>query len=95
MFNIENFSSKLWNEDLQVGLTGAFLCTKIFGHLMSKKRCGNIINISSDLGIIYPDQRLYSDFIKPISFNSKESIVRILILTVPCPFILPTLLLVV
>ena len=69
MFNIENFSSKLWNEDLQVGLTGAFLCTKIFGHIMSKKKCGNIINISSDLGIISPDQRLYSDFIKPISYS--------------------------
>ena len=69
IFNLENFNSKLWNDDLQVGLTGAFLCTKIFGNLMSKNRSGNIINISSDLGIISPDQRLYSDFVKPISYS--------------------------
>ena len=70
MFDLENFDLDLWNKDLQVGLTGAFLCTKIFGSLMSKNRKGNIINISSDLGIISPDQRLYSGFVKPISYSA-------------------------
>ncbi len=68
-FNLENFDKKLWDKDLHVSLTGAFLCTKIFGKIMSKKNKGNIINISSDLGIISPDQRLYSDFFKPISYS--------------------------
>ena len=68
-FDLEKFDQRLWNEDMQVGLTGSFLCTKIFGTLMSKKKKGNIINISSDLGIISPDQRLYSKFIKPISYS--------------------------
>ncbi len=68
-FNLENFNKKLWDKDLDVSLTGAFLCTKIFGKIMSKKNKGNIINISSDLGIISPDQRLYSEFVKPISYS--------------------------
>lgn len=67
--NLESFDKKLWDKDLQVSLTGAFLCTKIFGKIMSKKKRGNIINISSDLGIISPDQRLYSGFVKPISYS--------------------------
>ena len=67
--NFENFDQKLWDSDLKVGLTGAFLCTKIFGKIMSKRKIGNIINISSDLGIISPDQRLYSKFTKPISYS--------------------------
>ena len=36
---------------------------------MSQKKSGNIINISSDLGIISPDQRLYSKFVKPVSYS--------------------------
>ena len=68
-FNLENFDKRLWDKDFQVSLTGAFLCTKIFGKLMSKRKKGNIINISSDLGIISPDQRLYSEFVKPVSYS--------------------------
>ena len=38
---------------------------------MSKFREGSIINISSDLGIIAPDQRIYnkSNFIKPVTYS--------------------------
>jgi NAD(P)-dependent dehydrogenase (short-subunit alcohol dehydrogenase family) len=56
---LESFPINLWNEDIAVGLTGSFLCTKYFGQQMALSGGGSIINISSDLGIIAPDQRLY------------------------------------
>ena len=55
----ENFSEKNWEKDIAVGLTGAFLCSKIIGSYMAKSNNGVILNIASDLGVIAPDQRLY------------------------------------
>lgn len=73
----ENFSVKQWNHEIAVGLTGAMICSKIFGYEMSKKKCGVILNISSDLGLIAPDQRIYSipgikedqQPVKPITYS--------------------------
>ena len=57
---LENFPLAVWEQDVAVGLTGSFLCAKYYGHVISKNPDGgSIINISSDLGIIAPDQRLY------------------------------------
>lgn len=56
---LENFPTDQWNLELSVGLTGSMLCSKIFGYEMAKKGKGVILNISSDLGIIAPDQRIY------------------------------------
>ncbi len=56
---LENFPLEMWNADLAVGLTGAFLCSRIFGQEMARRSGGVIVNISSDLGVIAPDQRLY------------------------------------
>jgi NAD(P)-dependent dehydrogenase (short-subunit alcohol dehydrogenase family) len=56
---LERFSTDQWNADLAVGLTGPFLCAKIMGARFAKQRKGVIINISSEYGIIAPDQRLY------------------------------------
>jgi NAD(P)-dependent dehydrogenase (short-subunit alcohol dehydrogenase family) len=56
---LENFPLDIWNADIAVGLTGAFLCSRIFGHAMARQSGGVIVNISSDLGVIAPDQRLY------------------------------------
>lgn len=73
---LENFPLDKWNKDIAVGLTGAFLCSKIIGSEMAKRGGGVIINISSDLGMIAPDQRLYmkektkedQQPVKPISY---------------------------
>jgi NAD(P)-dependent dehydrogenase (short-subunit alcohol dehydrogenase family) len=56
---IENFPLETWNADIAVGLTGAFLCSRIFGQEMVKRNSGVILNVASDLGVIAPDQRLY------------------------------------
>jgi NAD(P)-dependent dehydrogenase (short-subunit alcohol dehydrogenase family) len=56
---LENFPLEVWNADIRVGLTGAFLCSRIFGSEMAKRKSGVIVNVASDLAVIAPDQRLY------------------------------------
>ena len=72
---LENYSIKNWNAEIEVGLTGAFLTSKIIGSMMvSKNISGIIINISSDLGLIAPDNRIYNDkkkflSVKPVAYS--------------------------
>jgi NAD(P)-dependent dehydrogenase (short-subunit alcohol dehydrogenase family) len=75
---LENFPLNIWNQDLAVGLTGAFLCAKYYGYQISKNpNGGSIVNISSDLGLIAPNQRLYSKSglsedqqpVKPVTYS--------------------------
>lgn len=74
-FNFENFKLLEWENDCKIGLTGSIICTQIYGSLISKnKNGGSILNISSDLGLISPDQRLYktkkkNNFEKPVSYS--------------------------
>jgi NAD(P)-dependent dehydrogenase (short-subunit alcohol dehydrogenase family) len=56
---LENFRLDDWNKEISVGLTSAFLCSKIIGSRMAARRNGVILNIASDLSVIAPDQRLY------------------------------------
>lgn len=71
----ENLKLNQWNKEVNVGLTGAMLCSQIFGSRMVKKKIkGSIVNIASDLSVIAPNQNLYKiknqpKFIKPITYS--------------------------
>ena len=77
----ENFLVDDWDFQLKVGLTGAMLCSQIFGQEMVKNGGGVILNIASDLSVISPDQRLYrkdglkSDLqpVKPVTYSVIKS----------------------
>ncbi|MBT5953182.1 SDR family oxidoreductase [bacterium] len=66
---LEDFELDIWNKEINVGLTGAFLCSKIFGKEMAKRKKGIILNIASDLSVIAPDQRIYEDSVKPVTYS--------------------------
>ena len=77
----ENFSIEQWTNDLGVGLTGAFLCSQVFGVEMARQRRGVIVNVASDLALIGPDQRIYRHDgvadecqpVKPVSYPVVKS----------------------
>lgn len=57
---LENFPLEQWDLQMAVGLTGAFLCSQVFGSAMvNSGKGGVILNIASDLSVFSPDQRLY------------------------------------
>tara|TARA_A100001015_G_scaffold62843_2_gene69333 strand:- start:949 stop:1767 length:819 start_codon:yes stop_codon:yes gene_type:complete len=58
---LKYFLLEQWNKEIAVGLTGAFICSKIIGEEMAQNHGGVIVNISSDLGLIAPDQRIYNE----------------------------------
>ncbi len=75
---LEHFSEDEWDLQLAVGLKGAFLCSKVFGSAMAEDgKGGIIINISSDLSVFSPDQRIYRDdnlleeeqAVKPVTYS--------------------------
>jgi NAD(P)-dependent dehydrogenase (short-subunit alcohol dehydrogenase family) len=84
---LENFPIEMWNKDIDVSLKGTFLCIKYYGFEISKNiDGGSIVNISSDLGLIAPDQRLYKidgvdeslQPVKPITYSvAKTGIIGI------------------
>jgi NAD(P)-dependent dehydrogenase (short-subunit alcohol dehydrogenase family) len=74
----EDFSIDVWNTEIAVGLTGAMICSRVFGNAMIKNNlAGSMVHIASDHGIIAPNQNLYrikglaEDLqpVKPISYS--------------------------
>ena len=79
---LESFDLEQWNLEIEVGLTGAFLCSQVFGTEMSLDDKGGIIlNIASDLSVFSPDQRIYkkhniddrSQPVKPVTYSVIKS----------------------
>ena len=79
---LESFPLENWNAEIEIGLTGAFLCSQIFGSAMARsKKGGCILNIASDLSVIAPDQRIYRNnslkeeeqAVKPVTYSVIKS----------------------
>jgi len=75
---LEYFPIQQWDLQIAVGLTGAFLCSQVFGTAMAQDGKGGVIlNIASDLSVFAPDQRLYnkpglsdnSQPVKPVTYS--------------------------
>ena len=78
---LENFPVAQWEADIAVGLTGAFLCSKVLGSHMAEHGGGVIVNVASDLALIAPDQRIYRQPgvpenmqpVKPVTYSVVKS----------------------
>lgn len=76
----ESMSEEYWYEGIDAAINGTFLCSQIIGNKMLENGGGVILNISSDLGIIAPDQRIYRkegvpeemQNVKPITYSAAK-----------------------
>jgi NAD(P)-dependent dehydrogenase (short-subunit alcohol dehydrogenase family) len=65
----ENYPVELWQQALDVNLTGAMLCCQAAVQPMLEQGSGTIINLSSIYGVSAPDQRLYQRDGQPPQFK--------------------------
>jgi NAD(P)-dependent dehydrogenase (short-subunit alcohol dehydrogenase family) len=79
---LENFPLEQWDLQVAVGLTGAYICAKVFGSAMAADEKGGVIlNIASDLAVIAPNQSLYRKAglaqdqqpVKPVTYSVIKS----------------------
>ena len=69
----ETMSLDYWEDGLNVAINGTFLCSQVICNKMLKTGGGVVLNISSDLGIIAPDQRIYdTNTPKPITYSASK-----------------------
>ena len=76
----ETMTEKYWEEGIDAALNGTFLCSQVVSNKMLENGGGVILNISSDLGVIAPDQRIYRkdgveedmQNVKPITYSAAK-----------------------
>jgi len=76
----ETMTEDYWFEGIDAALNGTFFCSQVVGNKMLGQGGGVILNISSDLGVIAPDQRLYrkdgipenAQNVKPITYSAAK-----------------------
>ena len=78
LVTFENYPVDAFRLSLDVGVTGAFLCTQAVVPLMREAGRGVIVNVASTYGMVGPDQRLYvkddgSHSIKPVAYSVSKS----------------------
>ncbi|MBC8506426.1 MAG: SDR family oxidoreductase [Anaerolineales bacterium] len=65
----EDYPLELWQQALDVNLTGIFLCSQVAVKPMLDQESGVIINVSSIYGVTAPDQRMYQRKGEPPQFK--------------------------
>jgi len=65
----ENYPLELWNQALEVNLTGMFLCCQAVARPMLEQNKGVIVNLSSIYGLVGPDQRIYQRPDRPVKYK--------------------------
>jgi len=76
----ETMTSEYWFEGVDAAMNGTFFCSQAVSNKMLEHDGGVILNISSDLGVIAPDQRLYRkedieedrQNVKPITYSAAK-----------------------
>lgn len=58
-----------WECELDVGLTGAFLCSQVIGGWMAANGGGVIVNVGSDFAHLAPNPKDYAPRVKPASYS--------------------------
>lgn len=76
----ENMTEEYFKEGTDAIINGTFLTTQVVCNKMLENGGGVVLNISSDLGVIAPDQRIYIDEnkeenqqnVKPITYSAAK-----------------------
>ena len=77
----ETMSEEYWQEGINAAVNGTFICSQVAANKMLNNKTGGVIlNISSDLGVIAPDQRIYRkpgvdenmQNVKPITYSAAK-----------------------
>jgi 2-deoxy-D-gluconate 3-dehydrogenase len=76
----EDFPFSMWQQALDVNITGMFLSAQAVASPMREANSGLIVNVSSTYGIVGPDQRLYEREgeavqYKPVTYTVTKSAV--------------------
>ena len=76
----ETMTPEYWFQGVDAAMNGTFFCSQAVANKMLENGGGVILNISSDLGVIAPDQRLYrkdglseeEQNVKPITYSAAK-----------------------
>ena len=76
----ESMTEEYFKEGIDAIINGTFITTQVVCNKMLKTGGGVVLNISSDLGVIAPDQRIYRDEtkkeseqnVKPITYSAAK-----------------------
>jgi len=76
----ETMTKDYWYEGIDAAINGTFFCSQAVANKMLLTGGGVILNISSDLGVIAPDQRIYrkegvpedAQNVKPVTYSAAK-----------------------